>query len=174
MVLCKYIVICYSRENHLITCWSTIMDVSTAKELIGLLSERASAWQALWTVFYTVSAAIVTLIASGKLLPKYRRVASTVAVAGFLLFATGNYKALNELRKQREAVVEFVKDKAKDTPHIIAVAEASAPPSHSELRIYHWGLCIFVVVLLCAIPAFQKAPEDTQQDISADAKKRSS
>jgi len=135
------------------------MDPSAAKELIGLLSERASAWQALWTVFYTVSAAIVTLIASGKLLPKYRWLASSIAVAGFLLFAAGNYRALDELRKQREAIVEYVKIKAKDTPQIIAVAEASAPPSLADLRAYHWGLSVFVVVLLFAIPAFQKAPE---------------
>jgi hypothetical protein len=82
-----------------------------------------------------------------------------VAVAGFLLFAAGNYKALDELRKQRDAVVQFVTEKAKDSPQIIAFAEASAPPSIAELRVYHWGLCVFVVVLLCAIPAFQKAPE---------------
>lgn len=135
------------------------MTPSDAKELIGLLAERSAAWQALWTVFYTVSAAIVTLIASGKLLPKYRWVASSIAVAGFLLFAAGNYRALDELRKQREAVVQFVKDKAQDTPPIIAVAAASAPPSLSDLQLYHWGLCGFVVVLLVAIPAFQKAPE---------------
>lgn len=135
------------------------MDVSDAKQLIGLLSERSAAWQALWTIFYTVSAAIVTLIASGKLLPKYRWVASSIAVVGFLLFAAGNYRALDEVRKQRDAIVQFVKDKAKGTPQIIAVAEASAPPSLSDLRLYHWGLCGFVVVLLFAIPAFQKAPE---------------
>ena len=57
-------------------------------------------------------------------------------------------------------LVEFAKEKAKDTPQIMAVAQASEPPSLSELRIYHWGLCIFVVALLFGIPAFQKAPKD--------------
>ncbi len=136
------------------------MEAAAAKELIGLLSERASAWQGLWTTFYTVSAAIVTLIATGKILPKYRWAASLLAVVGYLFFAAGNYRALDELRKQRNAVVEFVKVKAKDTPQLIAVAEASAPPSPTELRIYHWGLSIFIVALLFAIPAFQKAAND--------------
>jgi hypothetical protein len=135
------------------------MNPADAKELIGLLSERASAWQALWTVFYTVSAAIVTLIASGKLLPKYRWLASSVAAAGFLLFAAGNYRALDEVRKQRVALVQFVTEKAKDAPQIVAVADASVPPTLRDLRAYHWGLCGFVVVLLFAIPALQKAPE---------------
>ncbi|MGQ0794347.1 MAG: hypothetical protein ACT4NX_09755 [Deltaproteobacteria bacterium] len=136
------------------------MEPSTAKELIGILSERASAWQALWTVFYTVSATLVTLIASGKLLPKYRYIASSVAVVGFLLFAAGNYQALNDMRTQRSAIVEYVKEKAKDSPQIITVAEAAAPPSLTQLRIYHWGLCVFIVVLLVALPAFQKPPEN--------------
>jgi hypothetical protein len=133
----------------------TTVNVSIAKELISMLSERSSAWQALWTVFYTVSAAIVTLIASGKLLPEYRWATSSVAAAGFLLFAYGNYRALDELRKQRNAVVEYVKENAKDCPHIFAVAEAASPPTLYNLRAYHWGLCAFVVVLLFAIPAFQ-------------------
>ncbi len=131
------------------------MDPSAAKELIELMSERATAWHALWTVFYTVSAALVTLIASGKLLPKHRRAASLIAIIGYILFAVGNFQALDEMRKQREAVIEFVKDKAKESSHIVAVADASAPPCLQELRIYHWGLCIFVIVLLAAIPAFQ-------------------
>lgn len=135
------------------------MSPSDAKELIGLLSERSAAWNALWTIFYTVSAAIVTLIASGKLLPKYRWAASTIAALGFLLFAAGNYRSLDELRIQREGVVQYVKEKTQDTPSISAVADASIPPTRIDLRLYHWGLCGFVVVLLFAIPAFQKAPE---------------
>jgi hypothetical protein len=137
------------------------LDASTAKDLTQLMSERAAAWNGLWTVFYTVSAALVTLIASGKLLPKYRIAASSIAVVGFILFAAGNYRALNEMRKQRAAVVDFVIEKAKETPQIIAVAKASVPPTLQDLRIYHWGLCVFVVVLLVAIPAFQKTRSDT-------------
>jgi hypothetical protein len=133
------------------------MESAQAKELVGLLSERAGAWQALWTTFYTVSAAIVTLIASGKFLPELRWVASSIAAVGFLLFAAGNYSALGALRKQRDAMVHFVKDKARDDPYITVLAEASAPPDLAKLRMYHWGLCVFVVVLLFAIPAFQKA-----------------
>jgi hypothetical protein len=136
------------------------MDAAEAKELIGLLSERAGAWQTLWTTFYTVSAAIVTLIASGKFLPKRRWFASAIAAAGFLLFTAGNYQALGELRKQREALVSFVKDKARDSRHITAVADASAPPGAAKFRIYHWGLSVFVVVLLFAIPAFQRKNDD--------------
>jgi hypothetical protein len=132
------------------------MEPSNAKELIELLSDRATAWHALWTVLYTISAALVTIIASGKFLPKYRRLASSIAVLGFLLFAAGNYEALDQMRQQRAAVVEYVKEKAKDSPQIIKVAEASAPPDQMSLRIYHWGLCIFVIALLVALPAFQK------------------
>jgi hypothetical protein len=33
--------------------------------------------------------------------------------------ATGSYQALGEVREQREAVVCFVKDKARHDPHII-------------------------------------------------------
>jgi hypothetical protein len=137
------------------------MDASAAKELIALLDERASAWQAYWTVFYTVSAAIVTLVASGKLLPRYRKLASLIAIAGFLVFAAGNYQALATMRVQREAVVEFVKERAAGSPHIVKVAEASAPPTQMQLRAYHWGLCLFVAVLLAALPAFQQPPGDS-------------
>lgn len=136
------------------------MEASVAKELIALLAERSSAWQAYWTVFYTVAAAIVTLVASGKLLPKFRKLASAIAVVGFLVFAAGNYQALSTMRVQREAVVAFVIEKASANPHITRVAEASAPPSEAQLRAYHWGLCIFVIVLLITIPAFQQPPKD--------------
>lgn len=134
------------------------MESSTAKELIGLMSERASSWQALWTVFYTVSAALVTLIASGKFLPQHRLAASLISIIGYMLFAAGNFLALDGMRKQRKAVIEFVKDKAIESPYILAVADASAPPSQNRLRFYHWGLCIFVIVLLAVIPKFQAPP----------------
>lgn len=55
------------------------MEPPTARELIQLMADRSSAWQSLWTVFYTVSAVIVSLV-------------------GYLLLAAGNYQALNELR----------------------------------------------------------------------------
>jgi hypothetical protein len=74
------------------------MEASTARELIQLLADRSSAWQSLWTVFSTVSAAVVGLVASDKLLVRYRMAASLVAVVGYLVFAVGNYQALNKLR----------------------------------------------------------------------------
>jgi hypothetical protein len=54
----------------------------------------------------------------------------------------------------------FVKDKSRHDPRITAVAEASAPPNATWLRIYHWGLCVFVVALLFALPAFQRKSGD--------------
>ena len=133
----------------------TTVNVSIAEELISLLSGRASARQALWTVFCKVSAAIVMLIASGILLPEYRWVASSVAAAGFLPFAYGNYRALDELRTQRNAVVEYVRESAEDSPHILAVAETAAPPTLHDMLAHPRGLCASVAVLLFAIPAFQ-------------------
>jgi hypothetical protein len=132
------------------------MDTAAAKDLVTMLTERANVWQGYWTVFYTVAAAIVTLVASGKLLPRYRLLTSVIAVVGFLVFAAGNYKALSTTRVQREALVAFVKEKAASSPHVMAIAEAAEPPTLSELRLYHWGLCVFVVTLLIAIPAFQR------------------
>ncbi len=134
------------------------METAQAKELLSLLSERTGTWQALWTTYYTVSGALVTLIASGKFLPGRWWAASAIAAAAFLLFAAGNFRALDELRKQRDALVHFVKDKARDDPHITVVAEASAPPDLEKLRMYYWGLSVLVVVLMFAIPAFQKTP----------------
>jgi hypothetical protein len=145
---------------RIITGQAVIMSTSEAKDLVSLLAERSNAWQGLWTLFYTVSAAIITLIASGKLMPKYRVGASIIAAFLFLLFAMSNYMALEELREQRAAVVEFVKEKANDSPPIIAVAEAAVPPSYTQLKLYYWGLWAFVVVLLWAIPAFQKQSTD--------------
>lgn len=138
------------------------MDPSDAKNLIELLAGRSSAWNGLWTVFYTVGAALVGVIASGKLLSKHRTAASAIAVLGFLVFAVGNYQALEDMRKQREAVVAFVKNKAgeKQSTEIAALAEASAPPSTVELRVYHWSLSLFVVTLLVLIPRFLSAPKD--------------
>jgi hypothetical protein len=138
------------------------MDLSDAKNLIELLAGRSSAWNALWTVFYTVGAAIVGVVASGKLLSRRRTVASAIAVCGFLVFAAGNYVALEEMRKQREAVVAFVKKKAveKQSPEMATLAEASSPPTANELRAYHWALSLFVVALLMLIPRFLAAPKD--------------
>ena len=136
------------------------MSTSEAKDLVSLLAERSNAWQGLWTLFYTVSAATITLIASGKFMPKYRVHASILAAVLFLLFAGSNYMALEEVRKQRVAVVEFVKEKADGSPPIIAVAAAGVPPGCTQLKSYYWGICAFVVVLLWAIPAFQKQSTD--------------
>lgn len=139
------------------------MDPSEAKILIELLAGRSIAWNSFWTVFYTVGAAIVGVVANGKLLSKHRTAASIIAVLGFLVFAVGNYQALEEMRKQREAIVAYVKKQAfeKQSSEIIALAEASAPPSAAELRIYHWSLSLFIVALLVLIPRFLNAPKDT-------------
>src|SRR4030095_1458380 len=103
------------------------MNTSDAKDLIELLAGRSAAWNALWTVFYTVGAAIVGVITTGKLISNRRSVASLIAVVGFLVFAVGNFKALDEMRKQRGAVVDFVKAKAQqaNSTEITAVAKAS-------------------------------------------------
>jgi hypothetical protein len=136
--------------------WGERMEPATAKDLIELLAERATAWHALWAVFYTVSAAVVALVASGKVATKRRWLVSAIVAVGFLFFAGGNYLALEQVRKQRVALVEFVKEKAVKELHVRTAAEALMPPSVCELRAYHWGLCLFVVILLFAIPALQK------------------
>lgn len=112
------------------------MNTSDAKDLIELLAGRSAVWNALWTIFYTVGAAIVSVIASGKLISNRRSLASLIAVVGFLVFAVGNFKALDEMRKQREAVVDFVKVKAQqaNSPEIIAVAKASKPQPLSTTK----------------------------------------
>jgi hypothetical protein len=136
------------------------MDAMTAKDLVGLLFERNSAWQAQWTVFYAVSAAIITLVASGRFLPKYRWRASIISGFLFIVFAIGNYHALNQLRKQRHAIVELVMQETKDGPEMRTLVEEARPPSLEWFIFYHWGLSVLVVLLLFAIPAFQKT-EDT-------------
>jgi hypothetical protein len=138
------------------------MNISDAKDLIELLAGRSAAWNALWTLFYTVGAAIVGVIASGKLISNRRSLASLIAVIGFLVFAVGNFKALDAMRKQREAVVDFVEVKAQQTnsPEIIAVAKASKPPSFFELCVYHWTLSAAVVAVLVFIPRFLGASKD--------------
>lgn len=147
------------------------MDPSDAKTLIELLADRSAAWNGLWTVFYTVGAAIVGVVASGKLLSKHRAAASAIAVLGFLVFAVGNYQALEEMRKQREAVVTFVKKKAveKKSDEITALADASAPPTSAELKAYHWALSLFVVALLVLIPRFLSAPAMSNPSIERTA-----
>jgi len=137
------------------------MDAADAKNLIELLAGRSAAWNSLWTVFYTVAAAIVGVIASGTLLSSSRSAASAIAVVGFLVFAVGNYHALDEMRKQREAVTAFVKRVAteKQCTELVALAEASSPPTVGELRAYHWALSAFVVTLLVLIPRFQLVPK---------------
>ena len=132
------------------------MDTSDAKNLIELLTSRSAAWNSLWTMFYTVAAAIVGVIASGKLVSGHHIEASLIAAFGFLVFAAGNYRALDEMRKQREAVVEFVKCKAREenSREIETLAVASSPPSATDLKKYHWTLSVFVVALLLLIPYY--------------------
>jgi fatty-acid desaturase len=60
------------------------MDATEAKNLIELLAGRSAAWSSLWTMFYTIAAAVVGVVASGKLLGNRRTVASAIAA----LFAT--------------------------------------------------------------------------------------
>ena len=61
-----------------------IWELSQIKDIVALLTEGSAAWQSLWTIFYTVSAAVVALIASGKIQTPYRWPASTLALVGFL------------------------------------------------------------------------------------------
>lgn len=138
------------------------MEPSIAKTLIDILAERSAAWNSLWTVFYTVGVAIVGIVASGKLLSKNRTAASIIAALGFLIFAVGNYAALNEVRVQRESVVAYVKKNAEEnkSPEIATLAEASSPPSVFQLLLYHWSLTLFVVVLIVVMPRFLNAPKE--------------
>ena len=131
------------------------MDTVGPKELLDLLAEWNGMWQQYWNVLYTVAAAMVTLVASIKTDPRFRRILSATAAVGFLLFAAGNYMALYEMRMQRENVVAFVEAKAGSNPQVAAVAKAAEPPSLPRLDLYHWGLCAFVVVLLFAVPEFR-------------------
>lgn len=138
------------------------MEPSVAKTLIDILAERSSAWNSLWTVFYTVGAAIVGIVASGKLLSKHRTVASVIAMLGFLIFAAGNYMALNEVRKQRESIVAYVEKQAeeKQSMEISALAKVSCPPSLFQLTMYHGSLTLFIVVLIAVIPRYLNAPKE--------------
>ena len=136
------------------------MNITDFKDLMSLLADRSSAWQQLWNLLYTVAGAIVALVASGKVPPQYRRLVSVLTTIGFLVFATGNYRALETMRVQREAVVAFVKAQSGGNPQLLALAEASAPPTENELRLYHWGLSLFVSGLLFALPAFQRKAAD--------------
>ena len=138
------------------------MNASDARQLVELLASRSGAWNSLWTLFYTVGAAVVGVVASGKLLARRRTAASLLAAAGFLVFAAGNYAALEDVRKQRQALVEFATLKANEerSPQIAAVAAASTPPKRSSLRLYHWSLRAFVVALLVVIPRTLPSPKD--------------
>jgi hypothetical protein len=93
------------------------MEPSDAKALLEILANRSDAWQALWTTLYTVSAAVVTLVASGKLLPQQRFLASSLLGGLFVFFAAGNYFALSDAREQRQAAVDYA---------MAVAAEASA------------------------------------------------
>jgi 3-oxoacyl-ACP reductase-like protein len=132
------------------------MDATEAKNLIELLAGRSAAWSSLWTMFYTIAAAVVGVVASGKLLGNRRTVASAIAALGFALFAVGNYQAFSDMRLQREAVSAFVMKKAeeKHSPEMVALVKASAPPTEGELRAYHWGLTLFVLSLILLMPRF--------------------
>ena len=120
------------------------MELSQIKDIVALLTERSAAWQSLWTVFYTVSAAVVTLIASGKIQTPCRWPASTLASVGLVLFAAGNYRALNQVRLQREALVAMteLRASAAKSEDLVHFAQAWLPPTLSELRLYHGG-CVF-------------------------------
>ncbi len=149
------------------------MDISNAKELIELLAVRTEAWNTLWDVYKVVAAAIVGVVASGKILKEHQRMASIIAIVGFLAFSIGNYIALDEMRKQRDALVNYVisyveaQNKKEDTTlsekkennEIIKFAKASMPPSIERLRFYHWLLDVFVVLLLFFLPKIQKGPD---------------
>jgi len=138
------------------------MEPSIAKTLIDILAERSSTWNSLWTVFYTVGVASVGIVASGKLLSKHRTAVSVIVALGFLIFAVGNYLALNEVRKQRESIVAYVTKTAeeKQSTDIVTLAEASSPSSDLQLKGYHWSLTCFIVLLIVLIPRYLEAPKE--------------
>ena len=152
------------------------MDTSIpdVKALLEILASHSSNWNGAWTFFSTVSVAIVAVVASGKILPRHRWAASIMAAVGFLVFATGNFIALDHLREQREAVSEFVILKAKEKKYdqVLAVAKASEPPTAGNLKLYHWSLCAFVVVLLLLIPRFLTDPADESKPAQSVAAQR--
>jgi hypothetical protein len=151
------------------------MDISGAKELVELLAVRTEAWNTLWDVYKVVAVAIVGIVASGKILKDHQRMASIIAIIGFLVFSIGNFTALDEMRKQRDALVNYVisyveaQNEKEDTTlfkkkannEIIMFAKASMPPSRENLRTYHWLLDVFVVLLLFFLPKFQKLPDES-------------
>jgi hypothetical protein len=100
---------------------------------------------------------------SARAASPYRRNASAIASIGYLVFAAGNFYALEQLRRQRQALTAFALRMTQDSSVLEAV-KATAPSSRWVFYVYYWGLFVFVVVLLWAIPAVQKAPRHAQSE----------
>jgi hypothetical protein len=128
------------------------MTVDNAKTLLDMIEGLHSHWQTLWTVFYTVAAALVALVASDKINWKWTSHVSIVFSIVFSIFAFGNYEALCDMRIERQALVEFGSSIPGMDSSLLRMIEASGPPKPWELNLYHWSLWLLVIALFWVLP----------------------
>lgn len=127
------------------------MEDSLAKELLTLAFQRAEAWHSLWNLYYTVAAATLAIVLSGKLPGDSKRV-RVVLIVLFLVFAGGNYGALHDTREQRHALTAAVHAGARVEAYRM-VAKAAEPPKWWMVILFHIALDLSVVALIWVAPS---------------------
>lgn len=119
-------------------------------QAVSLVFEQFSAWQTQWLFFYTVGAALLALLASGKLERDSKGLRIALSII-FIVFAIGHIRAVRDIREQRSLLIQAVlSDQQLASFH--SAVKAAEPPTKAELTAFHMAIDALVIVLFWLIP----------------------
>lgn len=128
----------------------------TIDPLVQLIFERFSSFQTLWSLYIAVALGIVGFIVSAKTAMNSRLVKAFLTFS-FLVFATVNLTALENVRNQRSILIEMAKEELdfKQSPQNEKYKElikTSTPASKEGLSLFHWTFNGGIVTLIWLVP----------------------
>jgi len=129
------------------------------KQLLAFLFQRADATQTFWNFYAGAVTAALGLVTAGKSEWLNRWVCAGLTVA-FVVFAVGNFIALDAMRAQRQELMEVAKE-VKGYSRIERVVTAVRPPTKEQLRLFHGALDLGTVGAIWGVPIARRRYELT-------------
>jgi hypothetical protein len=127
------------------------------KDLLGFLFQRADATQTFWNFYVGAVTAVLALVTAGRAEWLNRWVCLGLT-AVFLVFAAGNFRALDSVRSQREQLIDVARQ-VKGYERVEKVVMAVRPPSPGTLYVFHGSLDVAVIVAIWGIPFARRRHE---------------
>lgn len=133
----------------------------TLKQLLAFMFQRADATQTFWNFYAGAVTAVLGLVTAGKAEWLNRWVCLGITFA-FLVFAVGNFIALDAVRAQRQELMNVAKA-VKGYAQMENVVAAVRPPTKQQLRLFHGALDVGTVVAIWGVPIARRRYELTSR-----------